>query len=237
MKTLIGSDEVSSLEVPILELSGWPTCSAIPSCQRLSLLLSAVQPRSELEEFYRRFFHLVCLNLPIMFKCLRLYVSTSYFKTDIVLFPATSTLVIWLWRIFQKSYQQVFACETPTICQRGQVSRFFNWPIIVCVLLKCLFLSVAMDCNLVPMDCNLVPMDCDLVPMDLPVGPCFLLQSHPHPMLIAFYSSLCVVSSFSHPQLCPLNCKHMSWMVGLRIICDVFAIYWIDKQLFQNAMT
>ena len=166
MKTLIGSDEVSSLEVPILELSGWPTCSAIPSCQRLSLLLSAVQPRSELEEFYRRFFHLVCLNLPIMFKCLRLYVSTSYFKTDIVLFPAPSTLVIWLWRIFQKSYQQVFACETPTICQRGQVSRFFNWPIIVCVLLKCLFLSVAMDCNLVPMDCNLVPMDCDLVPMD-----------------------------------------------------------------------
>ena len=116
MKTLIGSDEVSSLEVPILELSGWPTCSAIPSCQRLSLLLSAVQPRSELEEFYRRFFHLVCLNLPIMFKCLRLYVSTSYFKTDIVLFPAPSTLVIWLWRIFQKSYQQVFACETPTIC-------------------------------------------------------------------------------------------------------------------------
>ena len=44
MKTLIGSDEVSSLEVPILELSGWPTCSAIPSCERLSLLLSAVQP-------------------------------------------------------------------------------------------------------------------------------------------------------------------------------------------------
>ena len=29
---------------------------------------------------------------------------------------------------------------------------FFNWPIIVCVLLECLFLSVAMDCNLVPMD-------------------------------------------------------------------------------------
>ena len=30
------------------------------------------------------------------------------------------------------------SCETPTICQREQVSRFFNWPIIVCVLLKCL---------------------------------------------------------------------------------------------------
>ena len=78
-----------------------------------------------LEEFYRRFFHLVCLNLPLISKYLRLYVSTSYFKTDIVLFPAPSTLVVWLWGIFQKSYQPVFACETPTICQREQVSRLF----------------------------------------------------------------------------------------------------------------
>merc|ERR1712004_369930 len=27
------------------------------------------------------------------------------------------------------------------------------------------------------------------------------------------------------------------WVVGLCITCDLFAIYWIDKRLFQNAMT
>ena len=29
----------------------------------------------------------------------------------------------------------------------------------------------------------------------------------------------------------------LPWVVGLSIVCDVFAIYMIDKQLFQNAMT
>ena len=52
-----------------------------------SFVCSSTQPW-RLEEFYRRFFHLVCLNLPLISKYLRLYVSTSYFKTDIVLFDA-----------------------------------------------------------------------------------------------------------------------------------------------------
>ena len=186
-----------------------------------------------------------------MFKYLRLHMSTSYFKTDIVLFPAPSTLVVWLWGIFQKSYQPVFACETPTICQREQVSRFFNWPIIVCVLLECLFLSVAMDCNLVPMDWNLVPMDCDLVPMDCDLVPidcscnCAIFPqlagfqntpSKSRPQLLRFCLPLGLWFALWIVKLRRLPCC-LPWVVGLSIVCDVFAIYMIDKQLFQNSMT
>ena len=118
-----------------------------------------------------------------MFKYLRLHVSTSYFKTDIVLFDAFDYC-----RLIVKSISEILPTSLAfALCivhhqpgdfqykgpvrlrpsaKENKLVVFFNWPIIVCVLLECLFLSVAMDCNLVPMDYNLVPMDCDLVPMD-----------------------------------------------------------------------
>ena len=121
---------------------------------------------------------------------------------------------------------------------------FFNWPIIVCVLLECLFLSVAMDCNLVPMDWNLVPMDCDLVPIDCSCNCAIFPQlagfqntpSKSRPQLLRFCLPLGLWFALWIVKLRRLPCC-LPWVVGLSIVCDVFAIYMIDKQLFQNAMT
>ena len=69
------------------------------------------------------------------------------------------------------------------------------------------------------------------------------LASGPVPVLIVFYPPYvsCQVSLAPNCALWIVKMRRLPcclpWVVGLRIVCDVFAIYMIDKQSFQNAMT
>ena len=67
----------------------------------------------------------------------------------------------------------------------------------------------------------------------LALCPCWLYSIPPY--------LLCQVSLAPNCALWIVKMRRLPccllWVVGLSIVCDVFAIYMIDKQLFQNAMT